>query len=91
MLESKPRVTTIAVIAQPGAMSTILRITVPISPDRSANPMPIIATRMIPTGPKFTKLWTTEVPMNRMPSADSRVLTVVVTCSVLYVSGLMRS
>src|SRR5262245_35018392 len=90
MLETTPSVTMMAVMVRGGASCTILRIRASIRPDLSANPMPIIATRMIPTGPKFMKLATTEVEMKRIPSADNRPWTVVVTSSTSWVCGLTR-
>ena len=67
-----------AVMALGGATSTILRINAWIRPACSARPTPIMATRMIPTGPKLMKFGTTDVKMKRIPSADSRLLTAVV-------------
>jgi hypothetical protein len=89
MLESRPSVTMMAVIAWRGATSTILRINAPIRPARSASPTPIMATTMIPTGPKLMKLGTADVQMKRIPSADSKLRTVVVTSSTLWVCALM--
>ena len=61
-----------------GAISTILRTSVAISPDSSATPTPIIATMITPTAPNPRKFGTIEVKRNRMPSADSRLRTAVV-------------
>src|SRR5215471_5498799 len=90
MLETTPRVTMMAVMVRGGAICTILRTRASIRPDLSATPMPIMATRMIPTGPKFMKLATAEVQMKRIPSADNRPWTFVVTSSTPWVCGLIR-
>ena len=65
-----------------GAAATILRTRVAISPDSSATPTPIIATRMTPTPVKPRKFATGEVSMNRMPSGASRLRTDAV-CSMM--------
>jgi len=70
-----------AVIAAGGATITIFRINAWIRPDCSAMPTPIIATMIMPTGPKFMKFGTTDVKMNRIPFAETRLSTAVVTCS----------
>src|SRR5262245_23258281 len=90
MLDTTPRVTMIAVMVRGGAICTILRTRASIRPDLSATPIPIMATRMIPTGPKFMKLATADVQMKRMPSADNRPWTFVVTSSTSWVCGLIR-
>src|SRR5262245_8472322 len=90
MLETTPIVTMMAVMVRGGAICTILRTRASIRPDLSATPMPIMATRMIPTGPKFMKLATAEVKMKRMPSADKSPWTLVVTSSTWWVCGLIR-
>src|SRR5215470_12714358 len=90
MLETTPIVTMMAVMVRGGAICTILRTRASIRPDLSATPIPIMATRMIPTGPKFMKLATADVQMKRMPSADNRPWTFVVTSSTPWVCGLIR-
>src|SRR5262245_37001002 len=90
MLETTPRVTMMAVMVRGGATRTILRTRASIRPDLSATPMPIIATRMIPTGPKFMKFATTEVEIKRIPSADNRPWTFIVTSATSWVCGLIR-
>ena len=74
-----------------GAISTILRTIVAISPDSSATPTPIIATMMTPTAPKPMKFGTIEVTRKRMPSADSRLRTVVVWVRTSWVKGSTAS
>jgi hypothetical protein len=61
-----------------------------IKPACSANPTPIIATKIMPTGPKVTKLDTTDEKTKRTPSGDNKLRTEVLCCSNSYVSGLMR-
>src|SRR5262245_47385809 len=90
MLETTPSVTMMAVMVRGGAICTIFRTRASIRPDLSATPMPIMATRMIPTGPKFMKLATTEVQIKRIPSADNRPWTFVVMSSTSWVCGLIR-
>ena len=65
-----------------GATATSLRTSVAISPDSSARPTPIIATRITPTPVKPRKFAIGEVSMKRMPSGDSRLRTDVV-CSTM--------
>ena len=74
-----------------GATMTILWIRAFIKPASSASPTPIIATRMIPTGPKPMKFLIIEVRMNRMPSPVSRLLTATVVGSSLCVCMLSAS
>ncbi len=81
MLDNTPRVTRIPVAARRGVTCTIFLISAVIRPACSASPTPTMTTRMMPTGPKFTKLRTIEVSMKRMPSPLSRLLTVAVACS----------
>jgi len=91
MLDTTPSVTTAAVTVERGATRTTRRIRAAIRPLRSARPMPIIATTMMPTGPKLTKFGTTDVITNRMPAGASRLLTWVVACSTRCVWGSTRS
>ena len=74
-----------------GAISTILRTSVAIRPNSSATPTPIIATMITPTAPKFMKFGTIEVKIKRMPSAESRLLTVVVWVTTAWVAGSIAS
>ena len=74
-----------------GAISTILRTSVAIRPDSSATPTPIMATMMTPTAPKFMKFGTIEVKRKRMPSAESRLRTVVVWVTTSWVTGSIAS
>ncbi len=74
-----------------GAISTTLRTSVAIRPDSSATPTPIMATMMTPTAPKFMKFGTIDVNRNRMPSAESRLRTVVVWTTTSCVTGSMAS
>jgi hypothetical protein len=46
-----------------------------------------MATMMTPTALKFMKFCTTDTNMKRMPSSDSRLFTVLVAVSSLWVSG----
>ena len=55
----------------------------PTSPEYSATPTPIIATRITPTAANPRKLETNDVKMKRMPSPVSRPL--ASTCSFLMV------
>ena len=62
-----------------------------LSRGKDLSPRTIIATRMIPTGPKLTKFGTTDVKMKRIPSAESRLRTAVVATSTSCVSKLSPS
>ena len=65
-----------------GAVATSLRTSAAISPDSSASPTPIIATRITPTPVNPRKFATGDVNMNRMPSGASRLRTLAV-CSTM--------
>lgn len=82
-----PSITMMKVKIERGAISTILRTSAAISPDSSASPTPIIATTITPTAPKPRKLPTIDVNMKRMPSAESRLRTVVVRVPTSWVTG----
>lgn len=72
------------VMALAGATWTILRMRAAMSPASSATPTPIIATRITATTPKSLKFWTTVVKICRMPSADSRLRTSIVSVTTSY-------
>lgn len=65
-------------------IATSLRMSAPISPECSAMPTPIIATRITPTAAKPRKFGTNEVNMNRTPSPVSRPLASTRSDSILY-------
>ncbi len=84
MLESTPVNTRIGVNNAADVAATSLRIREPISPDASANPTPIITTRMIATAAKLRKLATNEVNMNLIPSAETRLWIAAVCSTISY-------
>lgn len=69
-----------------GAARTSLRINEPSSPDSSATPAPIIATKVTPITAKPAKLFTKDEKMNRMPSIEIKLL-IGMTCSTIFHSS----
>ena len=66
---------TMMYVSDPGEeIATSLRISAPISPEYSATPTPIIATRITPTAAKPRKFDTNVVNMKLMPSLVSSPL-----------------
>ena len=82
MDESTPTMTIMKVKIDRGATATSLRTSAAMRPDSSAMPTPIIATRITPTPVKPRKLPTGLVSMKRIPSADSKLRTAVVCCTM---------